>query len=418
MMIVPRLRHELGLKLMTKRSMVILTIDGLATSGLSPYGCSWLETPGMDRLASQAIVFDRLYAVSNDPRVVLSRYLAAEDGTGCVAELATQLGMPTLFFTDSPDIIDLPAVNRFDQCTLIDAIEATGASAPGSKIESEIENTAFGRLLASALARRETLGDTPHLVWIHASSLLRHWDAPESLRESDDLDFESIEESEADQLEDLRSALLADVPRDLRLSEDDHPDLLLAWMAAYGGQIRVIDTLIEVLFDALEDEPETMLAVASTCGFALGENGWIGPSAGPPRSSRLHLPMIIKAPEFEPIRCGRPSTSDGFSASIACWLRGEANAVGLLAQTDPQAWAEPLDPLDPILEIADDLGVDQASSETGSEKIRISPGWLAVDRADGGSELYLKPDDRYDANDVATLRPEIVAWFRDSVPVN
>lgn len=389
---------------MARSSVVVFTFEGLSTAPLGPYGCSWLDTPGIDRLAASSIIFDRYYACSTDPHIVLRKCLSIDHSPTTLAKLASLLGMPTLFFTDSAAAIELPEVQDFDQCTLVQASES-------QDLADDFEDTSLGRLLAAAFTNRESLGDTPHLLWVHSAALVQQWDAPLDFRSSDDLDLDVLDDQESDAGAALRQALYAIKPPSIELTDSHDPDLLIAWMAAYAAQVRLIDTLLEVVVQAFADQPETTVVLTSTGGFALGENGYVGAAQQPPKSSRLHLPMIFRSPTGLPLRCGKPVLSDRFSIALADVIR-EAESPSqdsLLEQTLPRNWAEPQESTEPILEIIDDVGVPESHVTT----YRIAPGWFYVANPGGDEELYLKPDDRHDVNDVAKLSEDIVDQFRN-----
>jgi hypothetical protein len=394
---------------MQKRSIVVFTFDALSLAAFGPYGCSWLETPGMDQLAARSVIYDRAFACSTDPRIVLSRCLATESGEMSVPKLARSLGMPTLFFTDSAEAADLSVVNDFDQCILVESPDSVS-------LADDFEETAMARLLAAAFDRRESLAETPHVLWIHAACLSQRWDAPVDFRESDDIDPDLLQESNNEEGADLRSAFYASLPPSVRIDKED-PDLLLAHMAAYGAQVRVIDSLMEVAMDAFSAEQDTAVIVASTGGISLGHDGWIGTDAGSPKSARLHVPLIMRIPACEPIRCGKPVLTDRLCATLIDLLKTDSETGSLkmtegslLEEAEPERWAEYQDDQHPILSITDERG-QQAGSPS---QYRLSPGWFYIQDGVGNEQLYLKPDDRHDVNNIATLRPEVLEIFRET----
>lgn len=383
--------------------IVVLTFEGLATSPLGPYGCSWLETPGLDRLSSSGVVFDRFYACSTDPTVVLQRYLTIEGSPTSAAKLASLLGMPTLFFTDCPAAAELPDVQDFDQCTLVETGEIEA-------LASEVEETSLGRLFAAALSRPELTAEGSYLLWIHSSALVRNWDAPLEFRESDDLVAEDDDDQQGLLSDEVLAALNSLKPPSKDLSDEDDPDSLIAWMAAYGAQVRLIDTLVDVAFGSLGLQPGERLILASTGGFTLGENGKLGVTSHLPKSSRLHLPLLIRAHGMAPLRCLTPVLSNRLSVTLADLIREEASPStdSLLEEISPDRWADARETTEPIFEITDDLRQSNGAITT----YRVSPGWFYISNPDGREELYLKPDDRYDVNDVAKLSPNVIEQFR------
>src|SRR5204863_9496231 len=49
------------------RRAIVLSFDHLHLGHLGCYGNDWVETPNLDRLATQAVVFDRHFAEDLDP---------------------------------------------------------------------------------------------------------------------------------------------------------------------------------------------------------------------------------------------------------------------------------------------------------------------------------------------------------------
>ncbi len=397
---------------MPSRSLIVLSFDALATSPLGPYGCSWLDTPGFNRLASESTLFDRCIASTTDPAAVLAKYFDAFQTSNQESRSAAP-GQPsptTLLFTDVRSVAQSVAAQGFDECTLLcDSLEED--ETPPTEIASSIEETMLARLMAAATTRRENLGDTPHVIWVHYSGLSHRWDAPHALRDADDLYDGEDEGDGAYELDSDTEAMLEAArqsttpPRQLYSSSVDDPDLLLAWMTAYGAQVRTIDAMLEVWLDLLENDFSTSLAVLSTGGFTLGENGWIGPDVGPVRSPRIQLPLIIRDPNRGPIRLVRPVCAARVGRTLSELLvpTTQPHTESLWNEVSPKRWAQESDPLQPTIETH--------VFDSHNTIVRTSPGWFYVKDEDGSQALFLKPDDRSDANDIAKLKSDVVEYF-------
>lgn len=398
---------------MTSRSLIVLSFDALATSPLGPYGCSWLDTPGFNRLASESTLFDRCIATSTEPAAVLANYFATFQASKDKTHDASTPGEVTpvtLLFTDVRSVAQSEAAEKFDECTLL-CDSLVEEDSPPTDIAPTIEETMLARLMAAAISRRESLGDMPHVIWVHYSGLSHRWDAPHSLRDADDFYDEEDELDEGSDRDPDTEAMLEVArqstvpPRQLYNSSVDDPDLLLAWMTAYGAQVRTIDAVLEIWLDLLENDFTTAFAVLSTSGFTLGENGWIGPDVGPVRSPRIQLPLIIRDPSRGPIRLLRPVCASRIGQTLAELLAPttQAHTESLWNEVSPKRWAQEPDPLQPVLK----THVFDSVHTT----VRTSPGWFYVKDEDGSQALFLKPDDRSDANDIAKLKPDVVEHF-------
>lgn len=419
---------------MSKSSLIFVSLDGLACSALGPYGCSWLETPGLDRLAGAGAVYDRFIAQSMDRSVVLSRFIRHSGSISApsLPRLAKDAGFLTLIVTDSGALAQSSLVREFDECHLLEV----DSLAPPTMAQS-LEETRFGRLIAAALARLEALGDQPYFLWIHSSFLLEHWDAPLELRYQEDLaellcessesppseaeefSFEEHLESGIQSLDEaaqgrIRDAQFSTVPPQLDWVGDLEPDVMLAWMTAYGAQVQLLDAVLDTLNAGYlaPRSHSTGLVLASTSGFALGERETLGPDSGEPTGSLLQLPLIMVHPRCSPIRSLRPVGSDSLAATLVDLL-GLPETIqdsephrSLLEELRPEQWAEPLEEMTPA------ITTDVAISSRGRVAM-TTPKWFYWASRDGEENLYLKPDDRFEVNDVAKLRTDVIAEFRE-----
>lgn len=425
--------------------MIVFTLDGLSCSPLGPYGSSWLTTPGFNHMASIGACFARCIASSIDRRDVLKDMLVDRFSEASVVKYARAAGVVTVLITDCQWLGEqAEVVEDFDECHFVgDDEDATDTS----RIAESIAETRLGRLAAAALVRLESLQDQPFLLWIHSSALLECWDAPLELRQQDDLDeaiARTLEPEEAcdacydpdaeplpaplDQatVEKIVAAKEAVKPPQLTWNQTNEPDLLLAWMTAYGSQVQLVDAFVDTILHRNADDlsaADEVLVVASTSGFALGEGGIIGADAAAPHASLIQLPLLFCGVKEKSHYCLNPVSSNRIAATLIELLCDEGSVAdpsgtademlpfatrgaSLLAELSPRSWAEPLDPLEPIL-------TTQTTAGFFAQNLKTSPGWFYWEGVTGDAHLFLKPDDRFDANNVASLKPEIVAMFRE-----
>ncbi len=436
-------------------SQMVLSLDGLSTAALGPYGCSWLETPGICRLAAEAVVFERCTAISTN-RLENLRSAMRDAREGAVGSCARQAGFKSILITDSETVAQSTLATDFDECHWVPS-DCVDSEFP--QMADSFEETRLAKLIAAAFARREACNGDPHLIWIHSSFLLEHWDAPEEFRIQDDLDefvdrfdgeasFDAYveewtpEEDEGEPnteelselLAEIQRARLAIAPPEMVWSDRQDSDLLLAWMTAYGAQIQIVDRMLEVILDEIASQPglATTLAILSTGGFALGENGWLGANPPAPSSIQNQLTCIFRLPGKLPLRVIRPVASDRIAATLirqllaseasyeSCSMGSEEgnvdsdNKIGihcgsLHVEWAPEQWAMPIDPVEfPIRTIGD--------GELRGTQIVTTHGWFYWASSEGQEHLFLKPDDRFDANDVAKLKPELLEMFRGDDP--
>ncbi|HEY6565645.1 MAG TPA: hypothetical protein VIY86_14245, partial [Pirellulaceae bacterium] len=184
---------------------------------------------------------------------------------------------------------------------------------------------------------------------------------------------------------------------------------MLAVLQAYAGQVSVWDWCLEPFLDALgerSDSAELLTIFTSTGGYPLGEHGRIGQVDDSLFSEALHVPLMIRGlPLLEPgTRIVHSAQPSDLTPILTEWF----SIPGVGAATAP-AWLHP-GPLNP----AGDLAVAVSSGEIA---IRVPRWFLRAKRPKEGefpgspapdAVLYLKPDDRWDANPIADRCPDIV----------
>lgn len=411
--------------------LLVLSLDGLTTAALAPYGASWCPTPALNRLASQSGVFDRCIVESDQPaevleslwsaRVATSSHQPSEDALPWL-QAALQQSLQTTLITDSVAAVDLPSAGQFANQVFVDPL-------PQPQACDEISDTALAQLFAAAMERLETAAEPGDVLWIHSDFLTRLWDAPRWLVPQAELEDEPWDEpSEEVELlpEHVGPLILAPrapkffsgtTPPQVTLAKGHDPDITLAWMNTYAAQVRLVDALLDVLTESLRQGPPTTLAVVGTSGFALGEHGAIGHGLGPLRSPRIQVPLLIRGPAVPDIRAATPCSPRRLGPTLLDCLgvapragdgtpeRGSQNIAvdSLLQLLTPERWSAALDQWEPR--------IVTRSAATGTVA-HTAPKWLYVTEPEGVEHLYLKPDDRTDVNDVATRLSDVLERFR------
>jgi hypothetical protein len=303
---------------------------------------------------------------------------------------------PVELLTDEPSIALSTVVTALDRVDLIKARDSQAAPC------NKIEETQLAKLFATAVDRLSRK-DLPGLLWIHTSNLVRTWDAPRDLaiidddsfdddwEDSDELSDFGVAERRADQAMAPRPpAVFMDcVPPSFRVPDDSHPDLIVSWMRTYGCQVRLLDMLIRTLL-MLETCRSAQVVLAGTSGFALGEQGWFGANAGPLRSNRVRLPLLISGPT--PLRV--PTLVSSSVVPILLQLMGRGKTPLISAEM----WLARESEYSPIIE----------TNGFSGEVVRTTPRWCGARDGSGKTQLYLKPDDINDVNDIASLRTDVV----------
>src|SRR5262249_33654240 len=138
------------------------------TAAVAGYGNLWIDTPALDRLAAEGVVFDRHYLA--DATLAGSRQVwrTGSYGTGA-ADLVTRLreqGVYTALVIDGRRPVDDGFAQGWDR-----AVRAM----PSGGEETPLEAT----LNALDAVLREVAERDRWLVWLDVATLMPPWDVPE-----------------------------------------------------------------------------------------------------------------------------------------------------------------------------------------------------------------------------------------------
>lgn len=371
-------------------SAVVLVVDGLSANYLGPYGNTWLETQQLNRLAAEALLLDNAITDSADLLAVYRSYWngrpwwlpeSARTAPGMLAQLRERQ-VRTVFLTDEPTLARDTSADAFDERVVLD-VPALAESC------DEIEQTQLAQLFATAMETWSGLRP-PFLLWIHARGLYGPWDAPYALRE------QFVELSEGDPPPPTFVA-----PPHRKLPADVDPDELLGISRAYAAQVQALDFCCGAFLDAIRpvlESGETLLVLTSPRGYPLGEHARVGLFDDGLYGELVHVPLVIRHPRG----CGAATRDFGFvqpadicSTLLAWWGQPAGTGTGL--------------DLLPTLLAGGPIARQYAVSRCGTELAVRTRGWFGRLPAGRPLELYVKPDDRFEANDVATRCPDVAA---------
>lgn len=371
------------------RRALVLVIDGWGSGFLGCYGNSWLDTPALDHWACQSVLFEQCISECPDPLVLYPHLfggthpLSAEPGTALLDALAAA-DLPVHLLTDDARLAVLRETTRLASVEIFPEVEAVVAESP--------EATALARFASVLLDWLEEPAQE-EIIWAHCRGMLGPWDAPYLFREN-----------LADE-EDPAPPTIVQPPfeRENRRFDSDH---VLGITQAYAGQVIVLDMLLgEVLatIEELPEEEQPLVILTSTGGYPLGLHGQIGREDDSPvrlYSDTLQVPLLIR----------RPGAADGLARvqglarlgdvlptiietfRIAC---EKGNALNLLTAPLREARQYVLSGLD-----------DQRCLRTSHWSLRyhLPDAETPLDQIDSEPmvpELFVKPDDRWEVNNVA-----------------
>jgi hypothetical protein len=328
---------------------IVFALRGCPAGWLGAYGNEWVATPNLDRLAAEAVVFDQHISDCPDPAAAERAWLrnGFPPGTRAVHIRANR---PE---TDAPHSFYAAFGQQFD---------ARPQEADSSPLDALL------RLLTGIL---DALPATePWCLWIDIDRLLPPWDIAQDV-------FEAYI---ADEDEELENEERIEPLRDPEPGPFDKTDLA-AWQwlhASFAAVVTTLDAELGSAFQLLRDRGLDRTAawiVTSDFGFPLGEHGQVGLLKPLLHEELVHLPLIVRLPNAE--QAGR--RIDGFTQ-----------------------------PADLMRLAAGDFTANRDRAITtldGAKAIRTHD-WAFL--AGESPQLFVKPDDRWEAHNVASVHEDVV----------
>ena len=364
--------------------MLLVTVDRLPAWMLPAYGCTWLAMPALTDLAGRGLLFDRLIAAGDDPLETLAALAGGGDWPLLTAAVAAGWS-PAVVTDDERLAARLPAG--------ITVRHVPGGAGPDTAADEA--DTSLGRLFAVAT----DLAAEParRFLWCHAASLGTTWDAPPDFREAY-LDPDDPPPPPGSSVPDL----VVDAATD--------PDLVVTLRHVFAGQLTLLDACLGQLVDAVAsrsaDRPWTLL-VAGVRGIGLGLHGRVGCGPLAPCGELVHLPAILvdHGGRMAAQRSGELVVPADLGATLL-----DLAGVGPTASADPRAGHS----LIGLLDSWQHPGRDRAICVAAHGTAVATAAWHLVLPAGATADalparLYAKPDDYFEACDVADRCPEVAA---------
>ncbi|MDA0659605.1 MAG: hypothetical protein O2931_01810 [Planctomycetota bacterium] len=382
-------------KLDTDGNLIVLVVDRLGSGYLGPYGNTWLETPAANRLAAEGITIEYAATESPDLLQVYSSYwsgLHLLQRRGTSSGLTTWLDqlpvarLSTCLLTDDERVAYHPLADHFRQREFHPQEDV-------QQLSQLPEETGMMRSFARWMARLETM-EPPFMTWIHASGMNGAWDAPYEYR---------LHIVDPDDPPPPSSAVKPNA--DLRGDASLDPDHLWGLTCAYAAQVMLFDECLEMFLQFVQTQPwgdNTSFLLTSPRGYPLGEHGIVGDAAETLLSELVHVPVFLRQPLVAGQRAGsllrvpallQPSRIGRWIADGGPWRPNECESevlgCGSLNRRDDATTAVV-------------IGTNQVSLRT-RHWCYVAPYPLSDDH---GGQLFVKPDDRWEFNDVAERAPE------------
>lgn len=383
---------------------ICLVIDRLHAGYLGAYGNAWIETPSLDRLASRSLVFDR--ALVDSPRLD-QLYRSYWQGWHAMcpppppasrpslAALLREAGVNTALLTDEPQVGQHPLAVDFDELVEIDPPWQPQTA-------KDIERTHLARCFMQIIRWLERARG-PFVLWCHLGGLGTTWDAPLKFRQA------YCEEGDPPPPDG------AEAP-DRMLPADCDPDELLGVVQSYAGQVTLLDTCLGALLEFLDGThagrlgQETLLTLTSSRGFPLGEHRRVGPCDDALFGELVQVPWMMRFPGFSPTRSPTLVEPADLWATLLEWWGVDSPPHSPTAAS-----------LLPIVRGQTETLRDRLCILGSAERAIRTPAWHLREGGKAGLadaehvELFAKPDDRWEVNDVASRCRDVVECLQDAL---
>jgi arylsulfatase A-like enzyme len=371
---------------------LVIEASGLSPGYIGCYGNEWVATPTLDRLAAEGVVFDRHYCDCPDSTVTgqawqTGRYhlpLPGEDVTAIPSQptpsfpLLREHGVGTFLITNQEDRLDACSPAGWEYIS------------PIRPDRSGAQNQAI-RAVARALDRLSSLDQW--LLKVELSTLLPPFHVPEAFRNATSPDEEEGgEESRA--------------PSDT--GDSDEPEngedtTFLRLQDDYAVAVAYLDTGFGLILDELEKRglrDDLLVIVTAERGQGLGERERVVRSGTRLHEALIHLPLLLRLPGMA--EAGRRVSALTQTIDLLPTL---LDAFGLPA---PVLHGRSLLPL--ALGKAQQVRAYACAGLRWDDTVEWAlrtPQWsflLPVQRPPTEPpqrpQLYVKPDDRWEVNDV------------------
>lgn len=367
------------------RNAVVLVIDRLGANMLGAYGSTWFETPNFNRLAARSVVFDQAISRTTELQAAYEGLWNPRSSSGNLLTTLSDSGVSSVLLTDDADVTALNLADRFERVLPVDVN-------PSHKVADRADETELALFFAQA-AQAITQVEPGSCLWLHSRGLSGSWDAPVSLR------------TQLADPEDPAPPDLFEPPTQIFDPTVDDPDQILGYQQVCAAQVTMIDDFLGVILDLLESDAgeSTLFCLMSTRGYPLGEHGIVGappdPDQGTCYSESVHVPLMVclpSQPQFDlirAIRSGRLIQPAWVTDWLIDWLVGPS--------------AEAVNRLESFATSLPEKSSELAFTVIGQESAIQTHAWKLI-RSRETNELFAKPDDRCEINDVSRRCPGIV----------
>jgi arylsulfatase A-like enzyme len=412
---------------------LVISVRGFHAGYLGCYGNEWITTPALDRLAASGVVFDQHLAdvpeAAAAPRAWRSgryQFAPVNPAPDLLDELRLN-GVRTVLVADGSRALPETFTQGWDQ---IEVVNSLGSEA-----------TFLEQTLETANATLRKLTNEQWLLWVDLATLLPPWNVPAEFsepyfrdEEEQDESAEEDEEEEGEEEEELveeesepeeeeEEPLTPWIdPAPGRINTEDDIDLARL-QSSYAAAVSFVDAAVDSLLEQLDrlGLSETFVVLTSDHGQALGEHGIVGPCRPWLHDELMHLPLLMRVPaalargrEVQGVRVGAltqspdlmPTLLDAFGLTPPEGVQGKS-----LLPLARQETATVRDYACCGLQLG---AASEWCLRTG-EWALVLPGEQEPSDPPRGPQLFSKPDDRWEMNNVLQHHLERAEAFEQTL---
>lgn len=407
---------------------VVVSFDRLHSGYLGFYGNDWIETPNLDRLATEGVVFDQHFCENLDPTAANHAWWTGQ----CQFPLDEDRQRRCRSFVG-----DLHQ-HRVRTCLVLesDGGDDSSVAPPFGEVLTARGSDGFDVAEAATPFARtvqrcsEWLHDSagekgPALLWIKSRGVPTPWVPPRAFAELYLDEFGLTEEEDEPLPEDAAGEGPPEIaPADEETGDPGHEGAL-DWnyaAAMYAAYVTLIDRWLEQLLAMLREAPgwdQALLIVTAGAGQSLGEHGPIGDEYPPLRSECVQAPLVVRIPGSNQRGTRRQSlvqTVD-LAPTLLEWFCGAVdNPDRIVPSPDPLAGRSLL----PLIRnersgIRNSALIGAGRSEWAvrtRDFFYVEPGDVPRCEHAHTAALFEKPHDRWDQSDVLSQYPEAAEELR------
>lgn len=385
------------------KCVVVISIEGLSTCLVGPYGSNTAITPTLNDLAARGIVLDNCFLDSRSGQSMLVSLWTAQHALRQDRQFSQSLWQMLgsssgsgVMVTDCPDAAEI--AERMG-CPRVELVEVTQATQPVQDVDDCQIVALFSQAAVVMRELQQEGGAGPKLCWIHSRGLRQPWDVPIDWR---------VRMADSDDPEPPSQI----GPPGFPIDSETNPDWVVGWGQVAAAQAAAIDYAIDLLRTAAEEHDQAWAWVLiGLQGVPLGEHGWVGWGRSQLFTEELQTAVIIQPQTAMPIGFRRFELTQ-----LPDLAATTAHLLGLEWST--QVWGQ-----SQMDQPSDDASTDWPSVfclaglvEDDQVWLR-SPAWsVQYNSSDETVQLFAKPDDRWEVNDVSARCTEIVEKLRQLGP--